>query len=278
LFDGLKEALRQGTSLKPWTNSPTRSASTWYEMVFDEAATRRRTTASTHLTLGEGWITAPAGALDSAVLTDERGTIINAFPLATNKDGAVQTFQFRIPWSDMQPKSYGLEFFRKGQRRFACQCQFDPATPWRAQQNATEAVLADGGEPITYSYQFITSGFQAKVDRFVAMQRYATKYVKKLFTLTLILAVPLLFFGRPWERTRIRQLFAVVLLVAGWFVARTALYGWIKAMVGWESERYMRCVSPLFVLLLLLSAALVVAIFQRQWRKFGVATTSHQKS
>ena len=60
---------------------------------------------------------------------------------------------------------------------------------------------------------------------------------------------------------------ACLLLVTGLLAGRAALYGLIEANVGWGAERYMRCVSPLFVLVLFLATAAVAALLRKMMSK-----------
>jgi hypothetical protein len=258
----LREAWHQGASLKTWTEGPLPSASTWYEVVFDQAALRRTANVATDLIVGNGLISAPVGTFDSVVLTSDEGQFLGVYPLSMGTNS--QEFHFRIA-PRKKPKSYNVELFRRGERRFKEPFQFDPARPWMAEKTSTTAALAGTDEKITFSFSFQTAGYSPKFARFQNCQDFAAAAAKRIFEITLTLTALVVLFGRPRERVRIRQILACLLLVAGWLFARIGLYGLIKAMEGWDAERYMRCVSPLFILLLVLAIALIAAIVRRQF-------------
>ena len=54
----------------------------------------------------------------------------------------------------------------------------------------------------------------------------------------------------------------------GWFTGRAALYGLLEANMGWGILRYMRCISPLFIPILFMTAVIACAFLQRRFRKF----------
>jgi hypothetical protein len=268
LLPSLKTVYREARSLKPWTNSPATSASTWYEMVFDEAASRRRISTSSQLSLGQGSISAPTNALDSVVLTDAQGKFLSACPLVYDAKNQTLTFHFRVSWLEV-PQSYGLEFFQQGHRRFVHLVNFDPAHPWLAEQKSIPGVIADTQDKINLTYQFVLAGSGAKVLRFQAWQEHASSAAKAVFRVTLVLLFLAILFGPTWEPGRWSYVFAGLLLVLGWFVARIGFYTSIRAMLGWDTERYMRCISPGFILLLALAIACIAALLRSQWHNLS---------
>jgi hypothetical protein len=59
-----------------------------------------------------------------------------------------------------------------------------------------------------------------------------------------------------------------LLLAAGSFAGRAALYGLLDANVGWGFGRYMRCVSPIYILILILGI-MVATAWLRRWVSGG---------
>jgi hypothetical protein len=53
-----------------------------------------------------------------------------------------------------------------------------------------------------------------------------------------------------------------LLLASGCWIARAAFYALIEANVAWGAERYLRCVSPVFILVLFLAAMLAGGILR----------------
>jgi hypothetical protein len=68
-------------------------------------------------------------------------------------------------------------------------------------------------------------------------------------------------------------LFACLLLAVGWFAGRGLVYGLIEANVGWSAERYMRCVSPLFLPILFLATAWAATLLRKTLRQNQSAIT-----
>jgi hypothetical protein len=69
-------------------------------------------------------------------------------------------------------------------------------------------------------------------------------------------------FGEILDKGRFCRVVACLALVVGWLLGRAALFGLIDANMSFGVDRFMGCVSPLFVLILVLAAAVAAALLR----------------
>ena len=233
------------------------------EHIFDEAANRRAVSAYPRVLLAEGTVTCPADAIDSVALTDQHGRLLSASTLVSNRLDGTLVFRMRAAVMDAVervPTDYGLDFFRQGKLQFS-----DRGHQLETWTNA--AVLPDTGAQVIYSSSFSLAQPLNKA-RLESWEPKAEAWGKVLFWTA----------DRGWAsgvyEGPIRL--AGLLLVAGWLAGRAALYGLLDATTGWGAERYMRCISPLFILILVLAAAAAAGFLKKQSSRKPASQESFQ--
>jgi hypothetical protein len=224
------------------------------ERVFDVAANRR--TAATHprLLQSEGSIYSAPGVIDEVAATDKKGLLIGAAAVTTNVWGGGLVFRLHanVP---KEPENYGLAFMRAGKVLFS-----DRGHDLRAWTNAV--ALPDSGTKLAYACAFSINEPPNKA-RLGIWERKGPVLYQVLVWAGLLSSALAIFLGGNREQLPYSRLLACLLLAGGWLAGRAALYGLIEANVGWGAERYMRCVSPIFVLVLFLATAVAAAWLRR---------------
>lgn len=241
---------------------------------FDAAAHRRTVSAYPHVLLGSGWIRCGLGALDSVAVIGSSGALMAASALSTtNRVDDTYAFSMRCPLP-RGSDTLSLAFFRAGHQQF-CDLGHDAkwwATNWSPVEKT--AVLPESKAQVAYSYR-LSVREALKEDRLVVWESRAEKICKALLCSVLLSAFVTGMFAPTWGKHRLLKVLACLALVAGWLVGRAALYGIFVANTGFQADRYMRCVSPLFIVVLLLVGAITGAALQGLIRKQGGAGAAH---
>jgi hypothetical protein len=251
-------SLRGGVSLRPSSPEWIVSDRPVVNRTFDAAANRRASGADPNLLLGEGTIQSAAGALDSVAVTDKNGKLLGASLLTTNAWTGAVVFRLRAPLPE-NPGGCGLFFFQAGKLRLT-----DPVRGVRSWTNTV--ALPDTGENITYSCSFRVAE-SPSLGRLRIWERKTEAFGKGLAWAAVLVTFIAVFFSRVCEEERFRRVLAGLILAAGWLVARAALYGLLEANTGWVVERYMHCVSPVFVLILCLATVVAASFIRKRMRR-----------
>jgi hypothetical protein len=267
LLPSFVASLRSASSIqrwKSWENEVT--GSPILEQVFDEAANRRAVSAYSPTLLVEGLMESPISSIDSVAVQDQRGRLLAASPLLTNSLEGGMVFHIRSPLPK-ESSAFDLLFYKKGTLQFVEHGQTSvrrTTNQWTTLTNT--AVLPDTGERIDYSYRLLLNEFKKKT-RMESWEPRTEILCKALCWVVAFATILVVLFGETWEKDRIQQVLACLVLVTGWLLSRAALYGLIDANMAYTVERYMRCVSPLFVLILVLASAIVGLLLKRMFYK-----------
>jgi hypothetical protein len=259
--------LRSASSIQRWkswegdvTDSP------YLEHDFDEAANRRAASAYSPMLLVDGSVPLSRPSIDSVGVEDQRGKLLAASALLTNWLDGGMVFHLRSP-SPKESAGFKLLFFQKGTPQFAEQGH--TSEWWFTNQYTTvsnTAVLPDTGEKIDYSYRLSVAEFNKK--RRMQSWEPRTEILCKVLSWSAAFATLIIvLFGETWDKDRFRRVLACLMLVVGWLVGRATLYGLYDANFAFTVERFMRCVSPLFVLILVLAAAVAAALLKSFFHK-----------
>jgi hypothetical protein len=255
--------LRAGSSIKrwkPWEGQVTGSPILEYD--FDQAANRRAWTAYSPLLLVEGSVPLPVPPIDSVAVMDQRGKLLAASPLLTNWLDGGMFIHLSAPLPK-ESSGFDLVFFEKGKPLFAEQghtSEWWSTNRFTVVSNAAE--LPDTGEKIDYSYRLSVaeSSKKARMESWEPRMEILCRILSWAAVFATLIVV---LFGETWDEDWFRRVLACLVLVAGWLVGRAALYGLIEANMAFGIDRYMCCVSPVFIVILVLAAALAAALLKR---------------
>ena len=103
----------------------------------------------------------------------------------------------------------------------------------------------------------------SKAMRFNTWEQRSEKFYRRLTALAMILTFVIVILKPAWPLEKLRLVFACWALVSSWLLGRALFYGLLNANMGWGTEVYMRPASPLFILILILGAALAGMLLQR---------------
>jgi hypothetical protein len=225
---------------------------------FDEAANRRTANASSRMLLIDGSLPFPQPSIDSVGVEDQRGKLLAASALFTNWLNGGMAFHLSSPLPK-ESLGFDLLLFQKGKSQFAEQRH--TSEWWFTNQDATisnTVILPDTGEKIGYSYRILVVE-PSKKGRMEAWEPGTEILCKVLSWGTVFATFLVVLFGERWDKGQFRRVLACLVLVAGWLIGRALLYGLIDANMAYGIDRYMRCVSPLFVLIPVLAAAVAAS-------------------
>jgi hypothetical protein len=273
--------LKEGASL----DKAAESWGTWrhpiMQQTFDLAANRRAASIYPCALLAEGKLEAPPGLMDSVALSDEHGKWLGAAPvfLSSFPSDHGQWFDLRAPVQD-PPAAYRLVFFQQGKPQYTVEFKLPPLAPGASPDGGTRILekresgiaLPATGEKFSYYFKTRLAETARKGRRESAEKVLAGEYWwMLLYSLAIVFVWS--FCGGAWERSRLRAGVLCLLLVAGCFAGRAGLYGLVESSAGWAPERYMRCASPLFLVILFLTTA-VAAGFIRKWMRPNPASST----
>ena len=148
-----------------------------------------------------------------------------------------------------------MVFFHDGKLRYSEKGH--DAVWWATNQYppvTNSTVLPDTGEKIRYTYNLSASDFDSNT-RMKSWEPRAERLCKIAIWAAVIATILIVLCGKPWDKVQFQRVLACLMLVTAWLIARAALYALIDANMAYTVERYMRCVSPLFVMILVLAAA-----------------------
>lgn len=264
--------LRSASSVRRWKSWEDEvTGSPYLDRDFDLAANRRAASADSSALVVDGAMQLPMPLIDSVGVADQHGRILAASPFTTNSADGGTVFYLRAPLPKEQ-LTYNLVFFQEGKLRYSDKGH--DAVWWATNQYppvTNSAVLSDSGEKIIYTYNLSASDFDSK-GRMESWEPRAEALCKIVIWAAVIATFLIALSGKPWDKIQFQRVIACLALVTGWLIARAALYALIDANMAYTVERYMRCVSPLFVLILVLAASTLAAFLKSALRK----TSSHQ--
>jgi hypothetical protein len=240
-----------------------------FQHAFDVAANRRAANTYPLLFLGQGAVRGPAGIIDSVAIADSQGrwrTASVVYP--SNYWGNGQSFELRFPMDEPE-QNFRLLFLHQGAVQFSAPVTLMPHEyPYGGFQlfNSTNALnLSLAGEDGTFSYDF-----QAGVTGSEPRTRRATceEWLGRNYKRLLVLALGFVFFivlRLPVGQVKAATL--CLIMATCWFTLRAAFYGVLVATMEFGQPRYMRCVSPLFILVLFLGVVCAALVIKRIFLK-----------
>lgn len=237
----------------------------------DEGANRRGVASGFPMLMVEGSVPSPQPCFDSVAVVDQRGELLAASPLITNFLDGGMVFNMRSPLPK-ESSGYNLVFYQNGKPKFSERCH--TCAWWATNQFVTvsnTASMPGLSDKIDYSYRLATAE-PGKRSRLASWAPRTVIFCKLISWSAAIATLLVVLFGEIWDNVRFRLALACLLLVAGWLLGRAVFYGFINATMSYPIDRYMLCASPLFVLILVLAAAVSAALL----RKGYIRTVSGQ--
>jgi hypothetical protein len=266
------KSLRNGMSVQKWPGGDSNDPE--LENDFDKAANRRYASTHSPLLLIQGSVQSPFPLMDSVAVMDQRGKLLTASPLFSNSVGGATRFYLRCPLPK-EALSFNLLFLNEGKSRFAEKGH--ESSWWATNRYSTVTnitVLPGAGEMFNYSYTLTMAEFDKKV-RMELWEPRTETICKVLYWSAVLATLSIVLFRESWEKARFRRVLACMFLAVGWLLGRAALYGLLEANFGWSDfgpDRFMCCISPLFILILVLTAGISSALLKSFLHKpaFGV--------
>jgi hypothetical protein len=272
--------LREGTSCLPPGEPWGTYKGAFVQHTFDNGATRRTANTHTNRFLLEGVLFGSPGVIDSVAVADDNGRWLGATSVAaSNWWEHGQAFDMRVPAPD-EASGCRVVFLKNGQPQHSARLELKPVQAGTDQGFSRMAELRGLRVPLPQSsdifgfYLHVGITHSVRAERRAAWERMLGAYYPQALNGGLVLALlavlisskaPAYGIGaqgcsgrpeaKPSQASMGRLLLCGFLLVSVWLVARAAFYGLVEANMGWGVVRYMRCVSPLFILVLFLAAS-----------------------
>jgi hypothetical protein len=256
--------LRMGTSLN--SLSPYPCESEVHRYLFDVAANRRVTGVDPRMIIAEGKVHSRSGNVDSVALTDHHGRLLassplsvwSPSPLATNMDHNLYGFCIQTPYLE-RCIDYGVLFAYQG--TFAHPENGRDVRIKAGDSYTNHTVAAETGARIDCSGS-IAEVASAKEGRLARWRQRVEAHYPTMVWFAVLLAALTSVVARSAGSVRSGSLIACLIFVLGLIVGRSAFYALLDVNMRVGSERYMNCISPLFVVLLFLTAAVLGRILR----------------
>jgi hypothetical protein len=231
---------------------------------------------------------AATGAIDSMAVSDEQGRWLGASRVTGSlpwEQG--QPFAIRS-YVEEEPASYRLTFFRQGRTQHVAEVKPDPMPAWTSgnsrysrtvDQSESKVALAEGGG--SFGYHFKAAVVEPTLQmRREAWEKVLGRYYFPALLCILGLACAWSLLRRRWESEQLRSGTLCLLLAAGWFTGRAALFGILDANFGgyfFQAGRFMRCFSPVFIVILILAVSVAAGFLRLRLRAAFAGTASGTK-
>jgi len=257
--------------------------------VFDQAAGRRAANIYPRMLLAEGHVVATPGAIDSMAVSDEQGRWLGA----SRVSGALSPWEQGQPFDirsfvESEPAGYRLIFFRQGKPQYEVDLKPEPAATWTSgncrysravERSESKVALAEGGESFSYHFKacFVQSALKTRRETW---EKTIGLYYPRVLLCALVLVCARTILGSRWERDQLRSGTLCLLLAAGWFAGRAILFGILDANFGGyfsEAPRFMRCLSPVFIPILILAAWVAAGFLRLRFRAADAGTAAETK-
>jgi hypothetical protein len=258
----------------------------WLQHVFDQAANRRAANVYPRMLLAEGQVVAAPGAIDSMAVSDEQGRWLGA----SRVSGALSAWEQGQPFDirslvESEPAGYRLVFFRRGKPQYEVDLKPDPAATWTSgtsrysrvvERSESKVELAEGGESFSYHFKACLAQSALKTRR-ETWEKIVGRYYPKALLCALVLVCARTILGGRYEWEQLRSGTLCLLLAAGWFTGRALLFGLLDANFGGyfsDAPRFIRCLSPVFIPILILGAWVAAGFLRLRFRVAGARTAA----